>query len=130
MTNSQDGEGQPRILVADDEPINIKVLQKLLKHCGLSCEVAHDGFECIEKAETGHYDVILMDINMPKMDGVTATKEISRMLAPDGPKVIAVTANVSNAQREECDVAGFSGFIGKPVRLDTLKEVLADSLQS
>lgn len=128
MTQLKDINVPPRILVADDEPINIKVLQKLLKHCGLSCEVAHDGFECIAKAETGHYDVILMDINMPKMDGVTATREIARMLAPEGPKVIAVTANVSNAQRQECDIAGFSGFIPKPVRLDTLKEVLETSL--
>ncbi|MGH1415151.1 MAG: response regulator [Pelagimonas sp.] len=128
MSEIQIGDIQPRILVADDEPINVKVLQKLLKHCGLSCEVARDGLECIEKAETGHYDVILMDINMPNMDGVAATKQISQMLAPEGPKVIAVTANVSNAQRAECDGAGFSGFIPKPVRLDTLKEVLASNL--
>ena len=115
----------PRILVADDEPINVRVLQKLLQHCGLSCEVARDGRECVEKAEAGRYDVVLMDINMPRMDGVEATREIARRLAPHGPKIIAVTANVTGAQRSECSAAGFSGFIPKPVRLDALKAALA-----
>lgn len=128
MTQVENAALNPRILIADDEPMNVKVLQRLLKHCGLSCEVAHDGVECVEKAETGNYDVILMDINMPNMDGVAATREISRLLAPEGPKVIAVTASVSNAQRRVCDEAGFSGFIPKPVRLNTLKEVLSSNL--
>ena len=117
-----------RVLVADDEPINVKVLQRLLRLCGLSCEIARDGQECVEKAEAGCYDVVLMDINMPRMDGVAATREIARRLAPTGPKIIAVTANASSAQRQECDAAGFSGFVPKPVRLDELRAVLATAL--
>ncbi|KIT17707.1 response regulator [Jannaschia aquimarina] len=128
MTQSETSRPHPRILVADDEPINLRILQKLLEHCGLTCEVAHDGLECVQKAEEGQYDVVLMDINMPNLDGVAATREIARKLRPRGPKVIAVTANASAAQKSECDAAGFSGFIPKPVRLSDLKKALATSL--
>lgn len=128
MTKPDFSALNPRILVADDEPINLKVMQRLLKHCGINCEVAHDGLECVQKAESGKYDVILMDINMPNMDGIDATREISRLLSPEGPKIIAVTASVSNMQKQECDEVGFSGFIPKPVRIDKLVEVLSEHL--
>lgn len=124
MTDTQIDEAELRILVADDEPMNVMILSKLLKHCGLRCEIARDGVECVEKANLGGFDVILMDINMPKMDGVEATREIARRLAPKGPRVIAVTANATSQQRHECDEAGFAGFISKPVRLDALRAAL------
>ncbi len=113
-----------RVLAVDDEPMNIKILQKMLLHCGLACEIARDGFEAVEMAGDGAYDVILMDINMPRMDGVTAAQEIAKRLDPDGPRVIAVTANATSTLKQECADAGFSGFIPKPVRLDQLREVL------
>ena len=65
---------------------------------------------------------------MPNMDGLEATKQMFRMLAPHGPKVIAVTANASSAQRRACEAAGFSGFIPKPVRLEELRSMLAANL--
>lgn len=128
MSGRAMSDGKPRILVVDDEPINVVVLQRLLRHCGLTCEIARDGLECVAKAEGGHYDVVLIDIQMPGMDGVEATREIARRLAPNGPRVIAVTANASNAQRQACDEAGFAGFIPKPVRLEDLRSMLAANM--
>lgn len=114
-----------RVLTVDDEPMNIKVLQKMLRHCGLSCEIARDGMEAVEMAGDGSYDIILMDINMPRMDGVEAAREIAKRLDPNGPKVIAVTANVTSTMKQECVDAGFVGFIPKPVRLDQLRAALS-----
>lgn len=128
MTTTPTSDVHPQILVADDDPINVRVLQKLLRKCGYSCEIARTGRECVEKAEAGHYDIVLMDIHMPQMDGIEATREIARRLAPRGPVVIAVTANASTAQRQACDAAGFSGFIPKPVRLDVLRSALDTTL--
>ncbi|GAA6179123.1 MULTISPECIES: response regulator [unclassified Shimia] len=114
-----------KVLAVDDEPMNVKILQKMLRHCGLDCEIARDGVEAVEMALNHDYDVILMDINMPRMDGVAAAQEIAKHLNPAGPQVIAVTANATSEMEQECAQAGFSGFIPKPVRLDQLRAVLA-----
>lgn len=113
-----------RVLVVDDEPVNVFVLQRLLRHCGVECEVARDGAEAVEKAVASRCDVILMDISMPVMDGMTAAREIAARLDPDGPAVIAVTANATAEQRRLCAEAGFAGFIAKPVQLAALKVAL------
>ncbi|MBO9472191.1 response regulator [Shimia sp. R10_1] len=128
MTKTELAALNPRILVADDEPTNLKIMQRMLKHCGLQCEVAHDGAESIEKAKTGVFDLILMDINMPEIDGIEATQEIMKLLGSDAPKVIAVTASVSNTQKKLCEDAGIVGFVAKPVKLDTLVDAMAECL--
>jgi CheY-like chemotaxis protein len=115
-----------RVLAVDDEPMNVKVLQKMLRHCGLTCDIARDGVEAVAMAQDGRFDVILMDINMPRMDGITAARQISDLLDPNGPRVIAVTANATDNQERECAEAGFVGFIPKPVRLDQLRAALCE----
>ena len=113
-----------RVLVVDDEPTNVFVLRRLLRHCGLDCEVATNGAEAVDYATATRCDVILMDISMPVMDGVSAAREIARRLGPGGPIVIAVTANATSEQRRRCDEAGFAGFIAKPVQLGALQVAL------
>ena len=113
-----------RVLVVDDEPVNVFVLQRLLRHCGLECAVARNGAEAVEQATGAPCDVILMDISMPVMDGLTAAREIAARLGPNGPAIIAVTANATVEQRRRCEEAGFAGFIAKPVQLAALKAAL------
>lgn len=115
-----------RILVVDDNRVNVRILQTMLRHCGLSCEIAVDGQEALEKTLDGSFDVILMDLHMPRMDGMTAMREIAERLSPHGPKVIAVTASTSSTQRQICMEAGFADFIPKPVRMEALRAVLAN----
>lgn len=114
----------PRILVVDDEPINVAILRRMLKRCGHDCAVAGSGFEAVERTAAEPCDLVLMDISMPGMDGVTAASEIARRLGPAGPAVIAVTANVTTEQRQACQAAGFVDFVPKPVSLDALRAAL------
>lgn len=118
------GETAARVLVVDDEAVNVFVLRRLLRHCGLECEVARDGAEAVEMATVAPCDVILMDLGMPVMDGITAAREIAGRLGPAAPAVSAVTANADAEHRRRCDEAGFAGFIPKPVRLDALRDAL------
>lgn len=127
MNDDRSVEASLRILAVDDEPMNVKILQRMLRHCGLSCEIARDGMQAVEMADDGRFDVILMDINMPRMDGVAAAREIAKRLDPHGPRVIAVTANATSIQERECADAGFSGFIPKPVRIDQLRAALSQT---
>ena len=119
-----------RVLVVDDEPVNVFVLSRLLRHCGLECAVARDGAQAVELAVAGPCDVILMDISMPVMDGIQAAREIARRLGREGPAVVAVTANATAEQRRRCEEAGFVGFIPKPVKLAELRAVLDEVVPS
>lgn len=112
------------ILVVDDEPINIMILRRMLERCGHGCATARSGAEAIEQAQAAPCDLVLMDISMPGMDGITAAGEIGRRLGAARPAVIAVTANVTAEQRRACDEAGFVGFVPKPVNLDVLRAAL------
>lgn len=118
------GGATARVLVVDDEPINVFVLQRLLLRCGLDCVVARDGAQAVEAATAAPCDLVLMDISMPVMDGLTAAREIAGRLGPDAPAIVAVTGNATAEQRRQCREAGFSGFIAKPVRLAELRSAL------
>ena len=124
MSTSRETTAPSRILVVDDDPTNVFVLRRLLRHCGLECEVAANGAEAIEKAVATRCDVILMDISMPVMDGISAAREIAQRLGSEGPAVIAVTANATSKQRHSCDEAGFVDFIAKPVKMGLLQTAL------
>ena len=114
------------ILLAEDNLINQKLAVKVLNKLGYSPDVAGDGREAIEMLQIKPYDVILMDILMPELDGLQATKEIRATHAYQ-PKIVAMTANAFPEDREACFAAGMDGYLSKPLKVDlfikTLKEL-------
>jgi PAS domain S-box-containing protein len=112
-----------RILLAEDNPINQRVALHMLAKLGLKGDVASNGQEVLQALESHRYDVILMDVQMPEMDGLETTKEI-RKRWPDGPRIIAMTAAAFKSDREMCIDAGMDDYIRKPVRIDELAEAL------
>jgi CheY-like chemotaxis protein len=114
-----------RVLVADDNAINQKLACALLKKMGCVADTADDGLAALEKVRANEYDVVLMDCVMPQMDGFEATVAI-RNLAGAGANVpiVALTASVTNEDRDRCLAAGMTDFLPKPVRLRHLEECL------
>jgi len=107
----------PRILVVEDNPINLEVAVGMLESLGCSTETAHNGRMAIEAMNGGSFDAVLMDCQMPVMDGLTATAEIRRREVSAGkPRapIIAVTANAMEGDRERCLAAGMDDFLSKP----------------
>jgi signal transduction histidine kinase/ligand-binding sensor domain-containing protein/HPt (histidine-containing phosphotransfer) domain-containing protein/ActR/RegA family two-component response regulator len=114
-----------RILLAEDNPVNRQVEQLMLTRMGCTADVAADGFEVLEALRRQHYDLILMDVQMPRMDGLEATRRLRAELPPERqPRVIAVTANVLAEQRQACFAAGMDGFVGKPVAYADLRSAI------
>jgi len=113
-----------RILLVEDNDINREVATEHLLSLGLIIDTAQDGIEAVAKARATNYDLILMDLQMPRMDGVDATRKL--LAAPDWRRVpiIAMTANVLEEDRRACEAAGMSDFIAKPVDHDQLCRVL------
>jgi CheY-like chemotaxis protein len=113
------------ILLAEDNPINQKVALLMLKHLGYRADVANSGPEVLASVKRKQYDVILMDIQMPDMDGLEATRHIREM---DGsisqPHIIAMTAYALEGDREEFLKAGMNGYLSKPIQLGELKSAL------
>ncbi|GAA5929492.1 hypothetical protein JCM3775_002356 [Rhodotorula graminis] len=114
------------ILVAEDNPINVKVISHLLKRMGYSCDLAEDGLVAVEKASRKRYDLILMDLNMPRMDGLTATAEILKLMPdPDQrPSIVCLTANAMAEDRIRCLEAGADGYVSKPILVPELVNAL------
>jgi CheY-like chemotaxis protein len=112
------------ILVAEDVPSNQKVLLEMLRWMGYRADAVSDGKEVLKALEVRPYDLILMDLMMPEMDGIEATKEIRRRRPKGGPKIIAVTAYALHGDREKCLEAGMDGYISKPVQKEDLARVL------
>ncbi|MEO8472704.1 MAG: two-component regulator propeller domain-containing protein [Chryseolinea sp.] len=113
-----------KILIAEDNPINHKMIIRVLNKLGYQqIEIAHNGFEAVEKFNEQFYDVILMDVQMPEMDGMEATRMI-RTKQYHQPVIIAMTANAMQGDREQCLKAGMDDYVSKPVKLETLVSVL------
>ncbi len=114
-----------RILLAEDNRINQKVATRILGKLGYEVEIANNGREAIAALEQQPYDVILMDIQMPELDGVEATKEIRAQWPPHKqPRIIAMTAHALQGDREHYLGAGMDDYISKPVQIDKLVEAL------
>lgn len=109
-----------RILVVDDDAVNLMVLEQMLDIAGYPVDSAIDGVEAVEKAAELRPALILMDISMPRMNGVDAAITIRAHAGEACPKIYAVTANVTDRQRIACEAAGFDGFLPKPVDMGTL----------
>ena len=118
------GQKPLSILVAEDNPSNQRVLVEMLKRMGYRPDAVADGKEVLQALKIRSYDLILMDIRMPKMDGMTASKEIRKLWPYNGPKIVAVTAFAMEGDREKCLEAGMDDYIAKPVKLDDLAKLL------
>ncbi|HET7096256.1 MAG TPA: GAF domain-containing protein, partial [Casimicrobiaceae bacterium] len=114
-----------RILLAEDNVVNQKLAMRLLQQMGYRADLASNGIEAIECVQRQTYDVVLMDVQMPEMDGLEATKEItSRWSAAQRPRIVAMTANAMQGDREMCMAAGMDDYLTKPIRVDRLVEAL------
>ncbi len=112
-----------QILIAEDNVINIKLVTHVLSKLGYNPVVANDGQEVLEKFVLNHFDVILMDVQMPEIDGLEATRIIRRQDA-EQPIIIAMTANATREDRDECMKAGMDDYISKPIQLNKLIAIL------
>ncbi|MFX1263624.1 MAG: response regulator, partial [Promethearchaeota archaeon] len=114
------------ILIAEDYVVNQKLALRLLAKMGYRADVAANGLEAIQALERQPYDVVLMDVQMPEMDGLEATRQIcERWPIGERPRIIAMTANAMQGDREICLAAGMNDYVSKPIRVEELVQALA-----
>jgi CheY-like chemotaxis protein len=112
------------ILLAEDNASSQKVILQMLKRLGHRADVVANGIEACQALERQNYDIVLMDVRMPEMDGLQATRTIRQRWPVNGPKVIAITAHALQGDREKCLSAGMDDYITKPVKMIELSDVL------
>ncbi|MBO9512847.1 MAG: response regulator [Variovorax sp.] len=117
-----------RILLAEDNVVNQKLALRLLQQMGYRADLASNGIEAVESVQRQVYDVVLMDVQMPELDGLDATRQI-RAVLPEGrrPRIIAMTANAMQGDQEACLAAGMDDYVTKPIRVDRLIEALGST---
>ena len=114
-----------RILLAEDNVVNQKLALRLLQQMGYRADLASNGIEAIESVRRQTYDVILMDVQMPEMDGLEASRQINaRWQSRERPRIIAMTANAMQGDRDMCLAAGMDDYLTKPIRVERLVEAL------
>jgi len=114
-----------RILLAEDNVVNQKLAMRILQQMGYRADLASNGIEAIESVERQPYDVVLMDVQMPEMDGLEASRRITqRWPATQRPRIVAMTANAMQGDRELCLAAGMDDYLTKPIRVDQLVQAL------
>jgi CheY-like chemotaxis protein len=115
-----------RILLAEDNAINQQVALSFLERLGYRADVAANGLEVLQSVRRQPYDVVLMDVHMPEMDGLQATQKICREFAPEArPRIIAMTAGAMKEDREACLAAGMEDYISKPIQVRELVAALS-----
>jgi nitrogen fixation negative regulator NifL len=120
-------DGTLRIMVAEDNPVNQRLMKMMLRSLGYEATLADNGHDVLRKLESQPVDLIFMDIQMPEMDGLETAEHIRRRYPEgDGPRIVALTANVQESDREACRRVGMEGFLAKPIR----KQQLADVIQA
>ncbi len=115
------------ILIAEDNKVNQTIALSIFKKLGYEPDLAVNGLEAVQAVERKSYDLIFMDMQMPEMDGVEATEQIIKNMGASSPKIIAMTANVLTEDRQKCYDAGMSDFIGKPIDVKHIIDVLNKS---
>jgi len=114
-----------RILLAEDNVVNQKLALRILQQMGYRADLASNGIEAVESVERQPYDVVLMDVQMPEMDGLEASRRITGRWNPgERPRIVAMTANAMQGDREMCIAAGMDDYITKPIRVEQLVEAL------
>jgi PAS domain S-box-containing protein len=120
-----------RILLVEDNPVNRNVALGLLARLGYQADSVINGMEAVTAFGERQYDLVMMDLQMPRMDGLDASRELRRRLAPERqPRIIAVTANAVVGDRETCLAAGMNDYLAKPLRLDSLSAAIRRNCQS
>ncbi|MCX6878497.1 MAG: ATP-binding protein [Verrucomicrobia bacterium] len=124
-------EGEPariaklRTLVAEDNPNNQKIIRLLLQRLGIAADIVANGREALEAARANRYDVIILDLQMPVMDGLEASRKIRDLDLAQRPSIVALTANAFQEDRDAAIAAGMDDYLSKPITLDRLREMLA-----
>ena len=114
-----------RILLAEDNVVNQKLALRLLQQMGYRADLASNGIEAVESVQRQTYDVVLMDVQMPEMDGLEASRQINARWQPqERPRIIAMTANAMQGDRDMCMAAGMDDYVTKPIRVEQLVEAL------
>ncbi len=114
-----------RILLAGDNVVNQKLALRLLQQMGYRADLASNGIEAVESVQRQPYDVVLMDVQMPELDGLDATRQTCALLPADArPRIVAMTASAMQGDREMCLVAGMDDYLTKPIRVERLVEAL------
>jgi PAS domain S-box-containing protein len=120
--------GNARILLADDNEVSREVTQALLQGVGLVADTATNGLEALQLARAGSYDLMLMDMQMPELDGLGATRAIRGLPGCQGTPILALTANAFPEDRQACAEAGMTDFIARPIRVDAFYAALLRAL--
>ncbi|MEP6943532.1 MAG: GAF domain-containing protein [Betaproteobacteria bacterium] len=114
-----------RILLAEDNVVNQKLALRLLQQMGYRADLASNGIEAVESVQRQTYDVVLMDVQMPEMDGLDASRRICAQWGPgERPRIVAMTANAMQGDRDMCLAAGMDDYVTKPIRVEQLVEAL------
>ncbi len=121
-------EGSLRVLLAEDNPVNQTLAMRILEKLGHKVQVVNNGREALGRSQAEEFDLILMDVQMPEMDGLEATTAIRAAEASTGKHVpiVAMTAHAMKGDREKCLSAGMDGYLSKPIRIDELKQATSE----
>jgi len=114
------------ILIAEDNAINQKLIVKVFTIMGYKPDVVANGLEVLEALQRQTYDIIFMDVQMPEMDGLQATKIIVNQWTEARPYIVAMTANAMPGDREICLNAGMNDYLSKPIRVEVVQQLLID----
>src|SRR5439155_4650671 len=120
------GKERPlRILLAEDLAVNQKLMKTMLGRLGYAIDIANNGLEVLKAVQEKDYDMILMDVQMPEMDGLEASRRIRKQFPPQRhPRIVALTANAMVEDREACRQAGMDDYLSKPVQVKELAAAL------